>query len=87
MINKKFTILSLFLVFLVVSITPISAQLKGEIEVNNQTNIDTSLNSLKDSSNKINVTSTELSRHTQNIKDSAEYVKDHWWKFWKWEKN
>lgn len=86
MIGKKFKILSLFLVFLVVTITPISAQLKGEIDVNNQTNIGTSLNSLNDSSNKINVTSTELSRHTQNIKDSAEYVKDNWWKFWKWKK-
>jgi hypothetical protein len=79
-------ILSLFLAFLVVSITPISAQLKGEIEVNNQTNMGTSLNSLTNSSNKINVTSTELSRHTENIKDSAEYLKDNWWKFWKWKK-
>lgn len=79
-------ILSLFLIFLVVSITPISAQLKGEIEINNQTNIDTSLNSLTNSSNKINITSTELSRHTENIKVSAEYVKDNWWKFWKFKK-
>ncbi len=86
MIDRKFKILCLFLVFLIVSITPVSAQLKGEIEVNNQTNIDTSLNSLTNGVNKINETITELNGHTQNIKDSAEYVKDNWWKFWKLKK-
>ncbi len=73
----------LLVVLLIVSIVPVSAAKMSEV-LNNGNNIDEKLSTINTNSNEIKKVEDEITKHAANINDSANYIKDNWWKFWQW---
>lgn len=74
--------LILFVVLLVISITPISA-IKIR-DATNYNNTDQTISDLEKKANDLELLQNELKNHTTNIEDSMNFVKNNFWKFWKW---
>jgi len=84
MIKKKFFII--FLVLLIVSITPACAAQIGEFNNsnNNTSNNDSIISSINSDTEDTEAYYKDIQTHEANIDDSLNYIKNNWWKFWKW---
>lgn len=79
---KRFIVL--FTVLLVISITPLNAVIISQNNSNDTDNLERNISSLEDVSGKIQNQNYELKGHIATINYSADYIKDNWWKFWRW---
>lgn len=84
MISKG--ILIFFVVFLVVSITPICAVQIASINEGNSTEINDLETSLINDTNDLESLGNEIKCHALRCEGSINYIKDNYWKFWKWDK-
>ncbi|OEC88721.1 MULTISPECIES: Ig-like domain-containing protein [Methanobacterium] len=70
------------ILFLVISIVPVSAAKIGGV-VNNGNNVDETLSTMDCNANEINEYVDKMMNNIANISDSINYIKGNWWKFWK----